>query len=125
MTLPLGVTPDTAFDMRDPAHYPFQIGVIAQRIIGAWDGDHPMLKMNVAEWMDFYIRWCIENYPGCAENRVDEWQMDLLRPRFFIDRILSGVRSRMGGSPRYLSRPLPPGKWVRGDVAWRRTPARR
>ena len=97
MKLPLGVTPDTTFDMRDPAHYSFQINFIAQRILGAWDGDHPLLKMNVAEWMDFYIRWCNKNYPGCAEKTLDEWQMDLVRPRSVIARILSSARNRTEG----------------------------
>lgn len=94
MVLPLGVGPDTAFDMRDPTHYQHQVGFIAQRIIGAWDGDDPLLKVNPGEWMELYINWCRENYPGCAERRVDEWQMDLVRPRMFIDAVLGGVKNR-------------------------------
>jgi hypothetical protein len=96
MTLPLGVGPDTAFDMRDPAHYPHQVGFVAERILGAWDGDHPLLKVNPAEWMDLYISWCRENYPGCDGAKVEDWKVDLLRPRLFIDDIIGGVSGRMG-----------------------------
>jgi hypothetical protein len=31
--------------------------------------------------------WRRENYPGCAEKRVDTWPIDLLRPRVFLDRV--------------------------------------
>jgi hypothetical protein len=97
MQLPLGVGPDTAFDMRDPAHYPHQIGFIAQRIRSAWDGDYPLLKLNLGEWMELYIQWCSENYPGCKGTKVEDWKMDLLRPRYFVDALVGGIQKRQGG----------------------------
>jgi hypothetical protein len=97
MPLPLGVGPDTTFDMRDPAHYPHQTGFIAERILHAWDGDYPLLKVDVGNWLQLYIQWCRDNYPGCRDEKVEDWKMDLLRPRLFIDAIVSGVKKRMGG----------------------------
>ena len=69
--LPLGVSPDNGFDMRDPADYPRQVR------FAAWDGDHALIKLG----------WYCENYPGCAEKWVDAWPIDLLRPRLFLDRV--------------------------------------
>ena len=86
--LPLGVSPDNAFDMRDPTHYPLQIRFIAERIYGAWDGEPPLITVGLADWMALYIEWCRHNFPGCKDTRVDDWTTDLLRPRMFLERVL-------------------------------------
>ena len=79
--LPLGVSPDNGFDMRDPAAYPRQVRFAAR------DGDHALIKLGLKDWVMTCISWCRENYPGCAETRVDAWPIDLLRPRLFLDRV--------------------------------------
>ena len=86
--LPLGVTPDNAFDMLDPADYPLQVRFIAERIYQAWDGGPPLITVSLGEWMAIYIDWCRKNDPRCADTRVDAWTADLLRPRRFLDRVL-------------------------------------
>jgi hypothetical protein len=86
--LPLGVTPDNAFDMRDPTDYPQQIRFIADRIYHAWDGGAPLITVGLGEWMAIYIEWCRRNDPRCANTRVDAWNADLLRPRLFLDHVL-------------------------------------
>lgn len=88
-TLPIGVAPDTAFDMRDPKDYPFQMSFIAQRIVNAWDGGHPLIALSLGEWMQYYVDWCRRNDPRCASQRVDEWTVDLLRPRLFLSQTLN------------------------------------
>jgi hypothetical protein len=84
-TLPIGVGPENAFDMRDPAHYEHQVRFIAERVYEGWDGGKPLLNFNLGEWLGYYIQWCREHYPGCSEKRVDEWQVDFVRTRLFID----------------------------------------
>jgi len=79
--LPLGVSPDNGFDMRDPADYPRQVR------FAAWDGDHALIKLGLKDWVMTCISWCRENYPGCAEKWVDAWPIDLLRARLFLDRV--------------------------------------
>jgi hypothetical protein len=86
--LPLGLGPDNAFDMRDPQHYPHQVRFIAERLYESWDGGPPLLNFSVSEWLEFYVNWCRERYPGCAGKRVDDWQIDLLRLRMFRDDLL-------------------------------------
>ena len=86
--LPLGVAPETAFDMRDPADYPVQVRFIADRIIQAWDGDPPLITVGLEDWMTVYIDWCRKNDPRCAGVKVDTWSADLLRPRLFLEQVL-------------------------------------
>lgn len=87
--LPLGVGPENGFDMRDPQHYELQVRFIAQRILNGWDGDYPLIKVDLGEWVRLYLGWCRENYPGYAGQPVDEWQVDLMRPRLFLDAVLN------------------------------------
>lgn len=89
VALPIGVSPDTKFDMRDPEHYPLQVQFIAERILAAWDGGHPLITLSLGEWMDYYIDWCRKNDPRCAAQQVDEWAVDLLRPRLFLSQVLA------------------------------------
>jgi hypothetical protein len=44
--LPLGVSPDNGFDMRDPADYPRQVR------FAAWDGDHALIKRGLKDLGD-------------------------------------------------------------------------
>jgi|LauGreSBDMM110SN_4_FD.fasta_scaffold31838_2 hypothetical protein len=84
----LGVGPENGFDMRDPAHFQAQVGFIAERIMRAWDGGPALITLSLEEWVSRYIDWCRGNYPGCADQKVDDWQVDLLRPRLFIEAAL-------------------------------------
>ena len=45
--LPIGVHPDNAFDMIQPTHYDEQVRIIAQVMINAWDGDDPLLRIDL------------------------------------------------------------------------------
>lgn len=84
----LGVSPDNAFDMRDPEDYALQVQFIAQRIIAAWDGDDPLLRLDLAGWVGRYMTWCRANDARCASTPIDEWTVDLLRPRLFLQSVL-------------------------------------
>ncbi len=84
----LGVSPDNAFDMRDPADYALQVQFIAQRIIAAWDGDDPLIRLDLADWVSRYMSWCRNEDPRCASAPIDDWTVDLLRPRLFLQSIL-------------------------------------
>jgi hypothetical protein len=95
--LPLGVSPENAFDMRDPLHYDLQVRFIAERVHEAWDGGPALIKLGLRDWVMFYVSWCRENYPGCAEKRVDAWQIDLVRPRLFLDHIFQQFSGRATG----------------------------
>jgi hypothetical protein len=92
--LPLGVGPENAFDMRDPVHYQHQVRFIAERLHQAWDGEPPLIDLSVSEWLVHYVAWCREHHPGCSEQRVDCWQVDAVRPRLFLDHLLTRFRER-------------------------------
>ena len=86
--LPLGVGPENTFDMRDQKVYRLQLQFIAQRILDAWDGEPPLITVDLADWMKLYINWCRDTDPRCAATPVDTWAADLLRPRLFLDHVL-------------------------------------
>lgn len=86
--LPLGVSPDNTFDMRDPAQYTLQVRFIAERIYRAWDGEAPLVTLSLERWMNLYIEWCRQNDPRCRDKRIDDWSVDLLRPRMFLEHVL-------------------------------------
>lgn len=86
--LPLGLGPENAFDMRDPADYPLQVQFIAERIHQAWDGDAPLITARLEDWLSLYVNWCRRNDPRCATAKVDSWSADLARPRLFLAEVL-------------------------------------
>ena len=92
--LPLGVSPDNTFDMRNPADYQPQVRFIAERIYQSFEGEPPLVTVSLAEWMAIYIDWCRRNDPRCSDARVDTWGVDLVRPRLFLEQLLqTGKRS--------------------------------
>lgn len=90
--LPLGVGPENAFDMRYPTHYGLQVQFIAQRLHAGWDGEPPLIDASLSDWLILYVNWCRENYPGLAEQRVDSWHVDAVRPRMFLDHVFKRLR---------------------------------
>lgn len=91
--LPLGVGPENTFDMRDPADYLPQIRFIRDRIYAQWDGAPALITLDLADWIGLYIDWCRRNDPRCGDSRIDTWQADLLRPRWFLEHVLDRSRS--------------------------------
>lgn len=87
--LPLGVGPDTAFDMIAPDHYDFQVGAIAQMMLHVWDGDDPLICADLPEFVELYIGWCRERGGKRAIEPVEEWTPDALYTRQFFDAVLN------------------------------------
>lgn len=90
--LPLGVGPDTAFDMMDPTHYDWQVGIIARMMLHVWDGDDPLIRCDLPEFVDLYIGWCREKGGPRATLPVEEWKADAVYTRMFFDAIMSRFR---------------------------------
>ena len=90
--LPLGVTPESAFDMTEPALYAEQVRIIAQMMLQAWDGDDPLIKCDLPEFVDLYTGWCREKGGSRAATPVEEWKADAVYTRMFFDAILSRFR---------------------------------
>lgn len=86
--LPLGLGPDNAFDMTDPQHNRLQASFIAQRMLEAWDGDDPLLRATLPEFIDIYISWCREQDPKRAVTPVEEWRADIVYTRGFLDALM-------------------------------------
>jgi hypothetical protein len=92
--LPLGVGPENGFDMRDVEHYDLQVRFIAERIHQGWDGEAPLITASVSEWLVIYVNWCRKTVPGLADQRVDAWQVDAVRPRLFLQHVFDQAQAR-------------------------------
>jgi len=90
--LPLGVGPDTAFDMTEPAWYAEQVRTISLLIRGRWDGDDPLIRASLPEFVDLYIGWCREKGRGKGGEPVEDWKADAVYTRLFFDQLLSRFR---------------------------------
>lgn len=90
--LPLGVGPDTAFDMIEPTHYADQVRIIAQLMLQAWDGDDPLIRASLPDFVDLYTGWCREKGRGRGGEPVEAWKADALYTRLFFDELLSRFR---------------------------------
>ena len=90
--LPLGVGPETAFDMIDPEHYAEQVRIIAQMMLHVWDGDDPLIRTDLREFVDLYVGWCRDKGRGRDGAPVEDWKADAFFTRMFFDELLSRFR---------------------------------
>ena len=90
--LPLGVGPDTVFDMMDPAHYDWQVGIIAKMMLHIWDGDDPLIRCDLPAFVDLYLGWCREKGGSRATTPVEDWKADAVYTRMFFDAIMNRFR---------------------------------
>lgn len=90
--LPLGVTPETAFDMTEPAWYGEPVRIIALLMLQGWDGDDPLIWCDLPEFVDLYTGLRREKGGSRATTPVEDWKADAVHTRMFFDAIMSRFR---------------------------------
>ena len=86
----LGAGPDMAFDMTEPAHhYDEHVQIIAQMMLHVWDGDHPLIRCDLPEFVDLYIGWCRGTGGARATTPVEDWKVDALHTGLSFGELVS------------------------------------